>query len=95
MARIYASAISQCSAGRQIDRDDRTVYWLVLDYLDRARSADPSVANAVTREYRTYTPALPTAEDKFFRGWETGETIQIGSNISECYAWINETTTVR
>jgi tetratricopeptide (TPR) repeat protein len=95
MARIYASAISQCSAGRQIDRDDRTVYWLVLDYLDRARSADPSVANAVTREYRTYTPALPTAEDKFFRGWETGETVQIGSNISECYAWINETTTVR
>lgn len=95
IARIYASAISQCSAGRQIDRDDRTVYWLVLDYLDRARSADPSVANAVTREYRTYTPALPTAEDKFFRGWETGETIQIGSNISSCYAWINESTTVR
>ena len=95
IARIYASAISQCSAGRQIDRDDRTVYWLVLDYLDRARSADSSVANAVNREYNTYTPALPTAEDKFFRGWETGETIQIGSNISECYAWINETTRVR
>lgn len=95
LARIYASAISQCSAGRQIDRDDRTVYWLVLDYLDRARSVDSSVANAVAREYRTYEPALPTAEDKFFRGWEDGDTIQIGSNISECYAWIDESTTVR
>jgi tetratricopeptide (TPR) repeat protein len=95
IARIYASAISQCSAGRQIDRDDRAVYWLVLDYLDRARSVDSSLEGTVTREYRTYTPALPSAEDKFFRGWETGETIQIGGNISDCYAWINETTTVR
>lgn len=95
LSRIYASAISQCSAGRQIDRDDRTVYWLVLDNLDRARSVDPSTANAVAREYRTYEPALPSAEDKFFRGWEAGDTIRIGNNISECYAWIDETTTVR
>lgn len=95
LARIYGSAISQCSAGRQIDRDDRTVYWLVLDNLDRARSVDSSTANAVAREYRTYEPALPTAEDKFFRGWEVGDTVQIGGNISECYAWINESTTVR
>jgi hypothetical protein len=36
IARIYAAAISQCTQGRQIERDDRTVYWLVLDYLDRA-----------------------------------------------------------
>jgi len=95
LARIYASAISQCSSGRQIDRDDRTIYWLVLDNLDRARSVDSSTANAVSREYRTYEPALPTAEDKFFRGWEAGDSIRIGSNISECYAWIDETTTVR
>lgn len=95
IARIYASAISQCTAGRQIDRDDRTVYWLVLDYLDRARSVDSSVANTVSREYRTYEPVLPSAEDKFFRGWDVGDTIRIGSNISECYAWIDETTTVR
>jgi len=95
IARIYASAVRQCTSGRQIDRDDRTVYWLVLDYLDRARSVDSSVANRVTREYRTYEPILPSSEDKFFRGWETGDQINIGSNISECYAWIDETTTVR
>jgi tetratricopeptide (TPR) repeat protein len=95
IASIYASTISQCTQGRQIERDDRTVYWLVLDYLDRARSADSSVAANVTRQYRTYEPVMPTSEDKFFRGWETGDSFQIGSNISECYAWINETTTVR
>lgn len=95
IARIYASAISQCSSGNQMDRDDRSVYWLVLDYLDRARSVDPSSANAVSREVRTYEPALPSAEDKFFRGWEAGDTIQVGSNIKECYGWIDETTTVR
>ena len=95
IARIYASAIRQCTSGRQIDRDDRSVYWLVLDYLDRARSVDSSVANRVTREYRTYEPVLPSSEDKFFRGWEAGDQINVGSNISECYAWIDETTTVR
>ncbi len=95
IASIYASAISQCTSGRQIDRDDRSVYWLVLDYLDRARSVDPTTSSRVQREYRTYEPVLPSSEDKFFRGWETGDQINVGSNISECYAWINETTTVR
>lgn len=95
MATIYAGAISQCTSGRQMDRDDRTVYWLVLDYLDRARAADSSVASTVTRLYNSYQPVTPSAEDKFFRGWETGDSIRIGSNISECYAWIDETTTVR
>lgn len=95
IARIYASAIRQCTSGRQIDRDDRSVYWLVLDYLDRAREVDSSVANRVTREYRTYEPVLPSSEDKFFRGWEAGDQINVDNSISDCYAWINETTTVR
>jgi len=95
IADIYAAAIRQCTSGRPMERDDRAVYWLVLDYLDRARNADSSVANTVQRQYRTYEPVAPTSEDKFFRGWETGDEIQIGSNISDCYAWINETTTVR
>ncbi len=95
IASIYASAISQCTSGRQMDRDDRSVYWLVLDYLDRARNVDPSVASTVQRQYRTYEPVMPTSEDKFFRGWETGDEVRIGSNISDCYGWINESTNVR
>lgn len=95
IASIYASAISQCTSGRQIEREDRTVYWLVMDYLDRAASVDPSMSSAVNRQRNTYEPVLPSAEDKFFSGWESGDSYRIGSNISECYAWINETTTVR
>lgn len=95
MASIYATAVSQCTSGRQMERDDKTVYWLVFDYLDQAVSVDPSVANTVNRLKRTYEPVMPTAEDKFFRGWEPGDTFRIGNNISECYAWIGETTTVR
>lgn len=95
MSRIYAAAVSQCTSGRQIDRDDRTVYWLVLDYLDRAVSADPSTAGLVNRERRGYEQAMPTAEDKFFRGWEIGDEFRIAGNVNECYAWIDETTRVR
>lgn len=95
IAQIYARAISQCTSGRQIERDDRTVYWLVLDYLDKARSVDPSTSSTVNRLNRTYEPVMPNAEMKFFRNWESGDSFQIGSNIGECYAWINETTTIR
>lgn len=95
IAQIYANAISQCTQGRQIERDDRTVYWLVLDYLDRARSIDSSTSSTVNRLYRTYEPVMPNAEMKFFRGWETGDSFQVGSNIGECYGWISESTTVR
>ncbi|WP_234568815.1 tetratricopeptide repeat protein [Rhodohalobacter sp. 614A] len=95
IAQIYATAVSNCTSGRQIERDDRTVYWLVLDYLDRARSVDSSTSSTVNRLYRTYEPVMPTAEMKFFRGWETGDSFQVGSDIGECYSWIGESTTVR
>jgi len=95
MSSIYAAVISSCTSGRSIERDDRTVYWLVLDYLDRAGQVDPSVRNAANRRKESYRPVMPTTEDKFFRGWETGESFRIDGSIGECYAWINETTTIR
>lgn len=95
IASIYAATISRCTRNRTIDRDDRSVYWLVLDYLDKAREADPSVASAVNRQYQTYEPVLPSSEDKFFRGWEAGDRIMVNGNIAQCYAWIDEATAVR
>jgi tetratricopeptide (TPR) repeat protein len=95
IASIYAGTISNCSRSRTIDRDDRRVYWLVLDYLDRARSVDSSLSNEVQRLYKSYEPVLPSDEDKFFRGWEAGDQITIDGSQYECYSWINETTTVR
>lgn len=95
IAQIYATAVTNCTSGRQVEREDRTVYWLVLDYLDRARSVDSSTSSTVNRLYRTYEPVMPTTEMKFFRGWEAGDSFQIDSSVAECYGWINESTTVR
>ena len=97
MADIYARAVSQCTSDRKMERKDKTVYWLVLDYLDRAEQVDPNVANEVSRKYKSYSSVTPTTEEKFF--WqpplEEGDKFEIDSSLMECYGWINETTTVR
>lgn len=97
IADIYAQAVSQCTSNRKMDRTDKVVYWLVLDYLDQAEQVDPNSANEVSRKYQSYEPVTPTAEEKFF--WnpplEAGQDFEIDESLNECYGWINETTTVR
>ncbi len=95
IARIYAAAVSSCTQGRSVDREDRTVYWLVLDYLDKAKSVNPSLSAAFTRSYAQYEAAMPSTEDKFFNSWTVGESFKIDSGVNECYSWINESTTIR
>lgn len=95
MASIYAAAVSECTGGDTLDREDRTVYWLVLDYLDRAAAADPSLASTAQSRADSYEEAMPSSEDKFFSDWEEGTSFEIDGELSECYVWINETTTVR
>lgn len=95
MASIYAAGVSECTGGDTLDRNDRTVYWLILDYLDRAKQADPSMASAADSRAQSYQEAMPSAEDKFFNDWEDGQSFQIDGDLKPCYAWINETTTVR
>lgn len=95
IADIYAQSVNQCTSGRKMTREDKVVYWLVLDYLDKAKSTDSSVANNVDRKYDAYEPVTPTTEEKFFKGWEEGNTIEVDESINQCYSWINESTTVR
>lgn len=94
IADIYAATVREC-AGREMTRQDKVVYWLVLDYLDRARQADASTTNQVQRLYATYEAVTPTPEEKFYQGWETGRKIKVDGNLRGCYAWINEETTIR
>ncbi|MEX0680560.1 MAG: hypothetical protein WD097_04190 [Balneolales bacterium] len=94
IAQIYGQAVSQC-AGSDLSRIDKAVYWLVLDYLDRARERNSGVANTVNRLYRTYEPVTPNAEEKFYQSWNTGESIRIDGSLKECYSWISESTTIR
>lgn len=97
IADIYAQTVSLCTENREMDRKDKVVYWLVLDYLDQAEQVDPNTANEVSRKYEAYSSVTPTTEEKFF--WEPpleeGDEFTIDSSLRECYGWINETTTVR
>lgn len=95
IASIYAQAVNNCTSGRKMTREDKVVYWLVLDYLDRARQVDSSVSNTVQRQYQSYEPVTPTTEEKFFKGWEKGDKMSVDGSINSCYSWIGETTTVR
>ena len=95
VSSIYAAAVSECSADRDLEREDRTVYWLVLDYLEQAKGVDPATQSTANQRIESYEVVIPSTEDKFFMGWEEGEPFQIDEEIGECYAWINEETTVR
>lgn len=95
IAAIYASTISDCTGGETLEREDRAVYWLVIDYLEQAKEVDPSLASQADSRAESYREAMPTSEDKFFSDWEGGDSFQINGELSECYAWVNETTTVR
>lgn len=95
ISSIYARAVSGCTSNREMDRNDKVVYWLVLDYLDKAKNVDERTTNVVEQRYESYEPVTPTQEEKFFKNWETGDEIEVDSNLHDCYDWINETTTVR
>ncbi len=87
---LYAQAVTEC--GSQLEREDRAVYWLAVDYYERARRVDPSVANEANRKISTYSKYFPDQEALFFKGWKVGQPYKIDYG---CYAWINEETTVK
>lgn len=95
ISAIYAGAVSNCVDGSKLDREDRAVYWLVLDYLDEAKSVDSSVEREAENREESYVKAMPSDEDKFFNDWTAGDSFPINGELKSCYAWINETTTVR
>lgn len=96
MATIYGSAVTQCTEGRKLEAEDKVVYWLVIDYLNKAKNIDSSVSNTVNQQLSTYEAVAPNSEDKFFKlNLENGQKITIDGSLRSCYSWINETTTVR
>lgn len=94
IAEIYGQAVSNC-AGGTMTRQDKVVYWLVLDYMDRARSSDSTTRQFVERQYSVYVNAAPSVEEKFYQNWTQGDRIRVDASLKDCYSWINETTTVR
>ncbi len=87
---LYAQAVAEC--GSQLEREDRAVYWLAVDYYERAKRVDPSLTNEANRKINTYRKYFPDQEALFFKGWKVGQPYKIDYG---CYAWINEETTVK
>lgn len=86
---LYATAVSECGS---MEADDRAVYWLAVDYFNRAKQANPSLSNEANQKIRTYQRYYPTAEMLFFKNLEAGDSYTVSGS---CYGWINETTTVK
>ncbi len=84
---VAAEAIAGARIGDTFE--NQTVYWVVVDYLNRARSVDPSLKEQIDERIAIYMKLFPTREEAFFRSIiEEGASYQVGG-------WINETTTVR
>ena len=65
-----------------------SVYWLAVDYYERARRAGQDCAVDASRQISVYRRYFPNKEEAFFRGIQEGKSYHIGG-------WINESTTVR
>ncbi len=96
LASVYGQAVSSCTESRKLEARDKVVYWVVVDYLTRAKSVDASVTNTVNSQLATYEAVTPSTEDKFFTlAYEQGQRVQVNSSLDSCYSWINESTVVR
>jgi predicted negative regulator of RcsB-dependent stress response len=97
IADIYAHQVKKCTANRNLTKDDKAVYWLVVDNLNKAKrlATDSAVKSTINDQLQTYRQYTPTKDDIFFKGWKKGQTIKINSSLDPCYSWIDETTKVQ
>jgi tetratricopeptide (TPR) repeat protein len=78
------------AASRSFGEDDfekSTVFWIAVDYFERARS-NPDCAVDASRKANEYSRYFPNKEEAFFRSLQEGQTYKLGG-------WINENTRVR
>jgi tetratricopeptide (TPR) repeat protein len=74
------------SLGDEFER--RTAYWIAVDMFQKAKAADPTVADRATDLIREYSEYFPSKEDLFFRSIAEGDQYTVGG-------WINRTTFAR
>lgn len=68
--------------------DHLSIYWLAVDYYEKAKRVDPEVFAKANSRINTYRVYFPDKETLFFGGYQDGQVITYGS-------WINETSRVR
>ncbi len=65
-----------------------TVFWVAVDYFERARRASQDCAIDASQKASTYRKYFPNKEEAFFRNIQEGQNYKVGG-------WINETTKAR
>jgi len=69
------------------DFERATVFWIAVDYFNKARSGEDCIAEA-TQKANTYRNYYPNKETAFFMSLKEGDSYTVKG-------WINETTRVR
>ena len=71
------------------DFENQAVYWVAVDYFEKSKKVDPSLAERVNEFIVSCSKAFPKKDEGFFRSIiNEGVDYQVGG-------WINESTTVR
>lgn len=84
---IIAESYAGANVGESFD--NQTVYWVVVDYLIRARNTDPNLKDQADERIAIYSKLFPTKEEAFFRSIvDEGASYHVGG-------WVNENTTIR
>ena len=93
LGNLVSAIVLECGTGT-LDRKDKAVYWLAADYFDRAvaHASSPELRRQAQKYRSQIEPYFPTIEEKFYMHWETGNPYVIDYG---CYAWVNDTTTIR
>jgi len=79
------------AASRNFEGDDfekSAVFWVAVDYFERARNAGEDCVVDATQKIADYKKYFPNKEEAFFRQISEGQTYKVGG-------WINESTKVR
>jgi tetratricopeptide (TPR) repeat protein len=64
------------------------VFMVAVDYYNKAKKVDPTVAGEANERINTYSQYFPNKEDIFMNGFTVGQSHSLGG-------WIGETTTIR
>jgi tetratricopeptide (TPR) repeat protein len=83
---LYEKAASNCAN----DFDKKIVYQVALDTYRKAARLDPNLQQAQNR-INALSTSVPTQEDYFFRGYKSGDVIQVSNS---CPEWIGKSITV-
>ena len=86
MVMAMASAGTKCGGD---EMSTRAPYWVAVDYLQKAKNADPSLAEEANNLIGRYSAYYPTAADAFMYDLTAGKSYTISCN------GMTATTTVR